>query len=221
VGLGTVALQDVPSAVAELARVVQVLGFPGIEISSNVNGIDLDHPSFEPFFSRAQELDALIFIHPYGFSHADRLKEFYLNNVIGQPLDSTVAVLRLIFSGVLERYPRLKICVGHGGGYVPFYLGRVDHAYRVRPECHTWISMPPSAYLKKLYFDTVVFEAGSLSYLVEQVGAEHVVLGTDYPFDMGEADPVGLISSMSGASKSDIEKILGRNSASLLRLDTA
>src|SRR5215475_12776750 len=193
VGMGTLPLQDTGKAVQELERIVKDLGLHGVEISSNVAGMDFDDPRFEPFWAKVQELDVLVFVHPVGFSDAARLKDYYLNNVIGQPLEEAVFVSRLIFGGVLERYPNLKIVVGHGGGYLPYYPGRMDHAYKVRPESKQHISRAPSEYLKRLYFDSIVYQEPSLENLVRFAGCDHVLLGTDYPFDMGEADPVGFI----------------------------
>jgi aminocarboxymuconate-semialdehyde decarboxylase len=165
-----------------------------------------------------QELDVLVFVHPIGFTDAERLKDYYLNNIIGQPLEEAVFVSRLIFGGVLERYPNLKIVIGHGGGYLPFYPGRMDHAYKVRPESKQHISRPPSEYLKKLYFDSIVYQASSLENLVRAAGSEHVLLGTDYPFDMGEADPVGLINKLKSIPQTEREEILGGNAVRLLKI---
>ena len=218
VGMGTLPLQDTEKAVQELERVVQELGFHAVEISSNVAGTDLDDPRFEPFWAKVQELDVLVFIHPVGFTDAARMKDYYLNNIIGQPLEEAVFVSRLIFSGVLERYPNLKIVVGHGGGYLPYYPGRMDHAYKVRPECKKHISRPPSEYLKKLYFDTIVYQEPSLEYLMRYAGSDHVLLGTDYPFDMGETDPVGFINKLKSVSQIEREKILGGNAMRLLKI---
>jgi aminocarboxymuconate-semialdehyde decarboxylase len=218
VGMGTLPLQDTGKAVQELQRVVNELGFHAVEISSNVTGVDLDDPRFEPFWAKAQELDVLVFIHPLGFTDAERMKDYLLNNVIGQPLEEAVFVSRLIFSGVLERYPNLKIVVGHGGGYLPYYPGRMDHAYAVRPECKKHISRPPSEYLKKLYFDTIVYQQPSLEHLVRYAGSDHVLLGTDYPFDMGEADPVGFVNKLKSVSQAERDKILGGNAVRLLKI---
>ena len=218
VGMGTVPLQDVDRAVQELERTVKELGLRAVEISSNVNGMDFDDPRFRPFFAKAEELEALIFIHPIGFTDGGRLRDYYLMNVIGQPLESTVAVSRLIYSGVLESHPSLRICVAHGGGYLPYYAGRMDHAYKVRPECQRSISRPPSTYLHQLYYDTVVYTGETLASLVKQVGSEHVLLGTDYPFDMGETDPVGHIGGVRSLSRADKEKLWGGNAARLLRI---
>jgi len=220
VGMGTLPLQDTEKAVQELGRIVKELGLRAVEISSNVNGVDLDDPRFEPFWAKAQELDVLIFIHPLGFTEAERLKDYLLNNVIGQPLEEAVVLSHLIFSGTLERYPNLKIAVAHGGGYLPYYPGRMDHAYAVRPECKKHISRPPSEYLKRLYFDTIVYQEASLEALVQYAGSDHVLLGTDYPFDMGEDDPVGFINKMKSVSQAEREKILGGNAVRLLKIKT-
>lgn len=219
VGMGTLPLQDIEKAVLELDRVVKELGFRAVEISSNVAGMDFDAPRFEPFWAKVQEFDVLVFVHPVGFTDAERLKDYYLNNVIGQPLEEAVFVSRLIFSGVLERYPNLKIVVGHGGGYLPFYPGRMDHAYKVRPENKQHISRPPSTYLKKLYFDSIVYQEESLQNLVRFAGSDHVLLGTDYPFDMGETDPVGFINALKSVSQTEREQMLGGNAARLLKIN--
>jgi len=216
VGLGTLPMQDVERAVKELERVVRQHGFPGIAVNTNVNGRDYDHPDFLPFFAKAQELETTIVLHPNGFTGGERLTDYYLINVVGNPLDSTVGVTRLIYGGVLEKFPDLKIVVVHGGGYLPFYADRMDHAFEVRPECSENISRRPSEYLRKLFFDTMVFGATSLGYLVARYGADHVLLGTDYPYDMGETDPIGLVEKVEGLSPEDVDKIVGGNAARLL-----
>lgn len=219
VGLGTVPLQHVSSAIEELDRIVEEHGFTGIEICTSVNGEDLDAPRFEPFFERVQELDVLVVMHPNGFSDGQRLAAYYLINTVGMPMDSTVAVSRLIFGGVMERFPDLKICVVHGGGYLPFYPARFDHAYHARADCRENISRPPSEYLGRLYFDTMVFDPEDLRRLIVRYGSDHVLLGTDYPYDMGEDDPVGLVMSVDGLGEEEVARVLGRNAAELLRLD--
>jgi len=218
VGMGTLPLQDVEKAVQELERVVTVLGLRAVEVSTNVNGADFDDPRFEPFFAKAEELEALIFIHPIGCTDGGRMRDYYLINVVGHPLESTVAVSRIIFGGILERHPHLKICVAHGGGYLPSYSGRMDHAYQVRPECQHLIQRPPSTYLRQLYFDTVLYTAESLAYLVKQMGSEHVLLGTDYPADMGETDPLGYIGKVRSLSRAEKDNICGGNAVRLLKI---
>lgn len=219
VGLGTLPLQDVEASLAELDRLVHELGFNGIEICTSVNGADFDDPRFEPLLARFEELDVLVVMHPNGFSHGERLAAYYLINTVGMPLDSTVSIARMIFGGVLERHPDLKICVVHGGGYLPFYPARFDHAYHAREDCREHISRPPSTYLRQLYFDTMVFDPEDLATLIDRYGAEHVLLGSDYPYDMGEEDPVAFVKSVDGLGNKELALVLGGNAARLLRLD--
>ena len=215
--IGTVPMQDSSRAVAELDYLVGRLGFRGVQMSGNIDGMDLDDPRFIPFFTRAEELGAVVQIHPNGWDSV-RLDDYYLINVIGNPLDSTVALTRLIFSGRLGSLPGLKLSVVHGGGFTPFYSARMDHAWEVRPECREHIEAPPSTYLRRVYFDTMVFSPDQLTTLVAFAGADHVMLGTDYPFDMGEADPVGLVSRL-GLSGEDHGLITGGNGAGLFGLE--
>ena len=220
VGMGSVPLQNAELAIKELEYCVKKLGMKGIEICTNVNGKNLTDPSLklDKFFARCEELGVVIFMHPLGWTQADRLTNHYFNNVIGNPLDSTVAVSHLIFDGVLQRYPKLKFVVAHGGGFIAHYWARMDHAWRARPDCRTIIKKPPSSYLKKFYFDSITFDPEMLKNLVTQYGADHVVLGTDYPYDMGEEDPLGLIAQVKGVSKVDKDLIRGGNAARLLKI---
>ncbi|RZF64030.1 amidohydrolase [Sphingomonas populi] len=215
VGMGTVPLQDVGLAVEEMRRCVRELDLRGIEISSNVNGVDYHDARFRPFWAAAEDLGVLIFIHPLGFTHAQRMSEYYFNNLIGNPLESTLAVGHLIFGGVLDRYPGLRICVAHGGGYMPGYWGRMDHAWRARGDCSEHCTHAPSSYLRKLWLDTLVFDQDQLDSLVRTHGADKLCLGSDYPFDMAEPDPVGFHERLSEA---DQARILGLNAANLLGL---
>lgn len=217
VGLGTLPMQDVDRALDELDRIEQ-LGFRGIEIGSNVNGIDFDHPRFRPFFAACEERRLLLVVHPNGFTHGERLMDYYLINVMGMPLDSAVFLARLVFGGVLEEFPDLKVCVVHGGGYIPSYPARLDHAYEVRPECRKHISRPPSTYLAQLFYDTMLYRPTELGYLVDRWGSDHVLLGSDYPYDMGESDPLGLIESVPSLTDDDRALIKGGNAARLLGL---
>src|SRR5262249_54872702 len=153
----------------------------------------------EPFWKRAEELRAFVFIHPLGCSLGARLAPWYLSNLIGQPIETTVALSHLIFGGVLDRYPRLAVCAAHGGGYLPFYVGRSDQGHAVRPEGRT-MQHPPSAYLPRLWFDSLVYTPDGLRHLIEQVGASQVVVGSDYPFDMGMDDPLAVVAAVSGLS---------------------
>ena len=219
VGLGTVPLQAPELALGELDRLHKSLGFRGIEIMTHVAGADLSEPRFRKVFARCEELGMLIFMHPDGFTEARRFHDHYFANVIGNPLDSTVAVHHLIFGGVLQDHPNLKIVVAHGGGYLPAYSGRIDHAAAARPDTCEHLHHMPTTYLKRLYFDALVYTDHQLQYLVDQYGADHILVGTDYPADMGEVDPIGFIERCAGLDDTERRAILGRNAARLLNLE--
>jgi aminocarboxymuconate-semialdehyde decarboxylase len=221
VGLGTVPLQDVDLAVSELVFLSKTLGLRGVEINPSVNGMDLTDKRLllEKFFAKVQELDVVIFMHPIGFTQGERLLDHYFNNVIGNPLETTVAASHLIFDGVLERYPKLKIVLPHAGGYLAHYWARMDHAWRARPDCRTVIKRKPSESLEKFYFDTITFDRTMLRQLVQRYGADHVLLGTDYPYDMGMEDPVGFIEKTQKLTAEDRKRIQGLNAARLLKID--
>jgi len=215
VGMGSVPLQNTEMAIAELRRCVNDLGLRGVEIGTNVAGDELADERIRPFFAAAEELDVLVFIHPLGFSHGERLAEHYLDNILGNPIESSIALSHLIFSGVLDSHPGLKLLVAHGGGYLPGYWGRMDHAYRAREDCSRHIDRQPSTYLRQVWLDTLVFDTEQLNFLVQTHGADKLCLGSDYPFDMSEADPVGFHD---GLSEEDHARIVGRNAADLLGL---
>ncbi|MEL1251169.1 amidohydrolase family protein [Aurantiacibacter gilvus] len=216
VGMGTVPLQNVEMAIAELRRCKSELGLRGIEINTNVDGADLHDRRLDPFWSAAEDAGVLIFIHPLGFTHAERMSEYYFNNLIGNPLESTLAIGHLIFGGVLDRHSGLRICVAHGGGYMPGYWGRMDHGWHARADCSADCLHKPSSYLRRLWLDTLVHDQDQLANLVRTHGADRLCLGTDYPFDMGEPDPVGFHSGLDDA---DLPKVLGLNAAGLLGIE--
>jgi aminocarboxymuconate-semialdehyde decarboxylase len=220
VGLGTVPLQDASLAVAELEHCVNKLGLRGVEINPSVRGMDLTDAklNLEKFFAKAQELDIVLFMHPIGFTQGERLLDHYFNNVIGNPLETTVAASHLIFDGVMDRHPKLKVVLPHGGGYLAHYWARMDHGWKARPDCRVVIKKKPSSYLEKFYFDTITFDRGMLEHQVERFGADHVLLGTDYPYDMGMEDPVGFIDGCRKISAKDKERIMGGNAARLLKI---
>jgi aminocarboxymuconate-semialdehyde decarboxylase len=215
-GMGTVPLQDCDMAVAELERTVKELGFRGVEISTNVRGVDLTRAGLEKFFAKVEELGVMIFMHPFGTSLVGRMSDHYFPNTIGHPLESALAVGQLVFDGYLEKFPKLKVCIAHGGGYIPAYFGRFEHAWAHRADCRVNIRKPPSHYLKKLHFDTVVFSEVELKHLIETWGADHIMLGTDYPFDMAEPDPVGFLRRVKGVTTADMAKVAGGNAERLL-----
>lgn len=218
VAMGTVPLQEPGMAVAELERCMAELGMRGIEISTHVNGTDLSRAGLDCLFARAEELGALLFMHPIGTSIGQRMDDHYFPNLLGHPIESALALGHLVFDGTLARHPGLKLCVAHGGGFLHGYWGRLDHAWRQRADCRQHIDRPPSDYLKQVHVDTVVFDPVQLGHLIEAWGAERVLLGTDYPFDMGEADPRGLIGRVAGLGDEDRAAIEGGNAARLLGL---
>jgi aminocarboxymuconate-semialdehyde decarboxylase len=214
-GLGAIALQHPDLCIEQLTHAVKVLGFKGVEISTSVCEQELSDPKFARFWAKAEELGCVVFIHPFGTSLGARLNRHYLSNIIGQPIETTIALSYLIFGGTLDRHPGLKIVAAHGGGYLPTYIGRSNHGNQVRPEAGG-IQLKPADYLKRIWFDSIVYEPQELRRLIDAVGASQVVLGTDYPFDMGHYDVHDLMASVPGLSEADRINILGGNAARLL-----
>ena len=223
VGLGSIPLQDPGLAVSELEYAVKKLGLRGVEINPSVNGMDLTDVklNLENFFRKAEELGIVIFMHPIGYTDGGRLMDHYFNNVIGNPLETTVAASHLIFDGVMERHPKLKVVLPHAGGYLAHYWARMDHAWKARPDCRTVLKKKPSSSLEKFYFDTIAFDPGMLQHMIERFGAQHVLLGTDYPYDMGVEDPVGFINKVKKLTAKEKEKVMGGNAARLLGISTS
>jgi aminocarboxymuconate-semialdehyde decarboxylase len=218
VGLGTLALQHPELAAEQLEQAMKQLGLKGVEISTSVNAEELDAALLAPFWRKAEELGAVIFIHPFGSTLGERVSTHYLSNIIGQPLETTIALSHLIFGGVLDRHPGLKIVAAHGGGYLPSYCGRSNHGHAVRPEAKAGAKFSPVEYLRKMWFDTLVYEPEGLRHLINVVGASQVVVGSDYPFDMGHYDPQGLLAATQGLTEAELSAILGGNAAGLLGL---
>jgi aminocarboxymuconate-semialdehyde decarboxylase len=214
-GLGTVPLQAPQMAADELRRSMTKLGLRGAMIGSNVNGSNLDDPALEPFWAAAEALGAFIFIHPHAGVGAERMTSYYLKNLIGLPLETTLAAASLVFGGVLERHPALKVCLSHGGGFVPYQAGRFEHGWDVRDEAKVKLKNPPAESLGRLFYDTILHSKTNLEFLIGAVGAEHVLLGSDYPFDMGNLDCVARVQALSiPAASRDL--ILGGYARTLL-----
>jgi aminocarboxymuconate-semialdehyde decarboxylase len=213
VGVGTLPLGHPEEAAHEAARVVE-LGFHAVQIGADVQGTDLDDPRFDPVWATIEQLGLVVILHPAGFTEARRLTDYYLVNVIGMPLATTVAVSRMILGGVFQRFPLLKVLLVHGGGYLAFYSARTDHAFRHRPELRAHIDRLPSEYLANLYFDTTVFDPDMVKQLVTRFGVERVLLGTDYPFDMGLTDPLALLGE-TGLDPTEQQLIAGVNASRL------
>ena len=218
VALANLPMQEPQMAARELERSVRELGLSGAEICSNINGKNLDDKSFAPFYAKLQELDVPVFIHPSNVLGSERLRGYHLQNLIGNPSDTAVAAASLIFGGVLKEFPRLKFYLAHGGGSCPFIRGRWDHGWQVRPEARRNIDRPPSDYFRLLCFDSLVHSVPALNYLVETVGPRRVMMGSDYPFDMGDKNPVNDIAALPHLSDDQKEMIFGGNAAALFKL---
>ena len=211
--------EDIAAAVAELERCVDELGFRGLEIATNVEGEELSSPRLEPFWAAVEQQNVVVFIHPIGFTQPERLTEHYFFNVIGHPIENTLAIANLIFGGVMERHPGLKIVMAHGGGFLPAYAGRMDHAYHAREDVRQGLPKPPGEYLRQFHFDSVVFETDQLRFLIEKYGVDRLLVGTDYPYDMGEVDPIGFVAKTPGLADQERAAIAGGNAARLLGID--
>lgn len=213
-GLGLVPLQHPDLMVACIEDAVLDCGLVGVEISSHApdpagdGTLELSDPRYEPFWARAAELGAVVFLHPFGCTLDERLDRFYLSNTVGQPVENAVALSHLIFSGVLDRHPALRVVAAHGGGYLPTFLGRSDHAWEVRPEARECVDRP-SSYLKRIWFDSLVHTPEALRALVAAVGADRIALGSDYPFDMGVEDPVDRVRA-AALTELDTQSVLSQ-----------
>ncbi|MER6423744.1 amidohydrolase family protein [Streptomyces sp. NPDC001137] len=215
-GLGLIPLQH-PGLAVELLDHALDQGLKGVEISSHAPGRELSDPAYEPLWSRAEERGALVFLHPFGCTLDERLDQWYLSNTVGQPTENAVALSHLIFSGVLDRHPGLKLIAAHGGGYLPTHIGRSDHAWRARPDAQG-CSREPSSYLRQLHFDSLVHDPHVLRELLRAAGPERVLLGSDFPFDMGTDDPLGALRA-ADLPDHDFHAVRGGNAAALLDLD--
>jgi aminocarboxymuconate-semialdehyde decarboxylase len=218
-GLGTLPMQDVKAAMSEMERCMTQLGLKGVEINDHVNGRTLDEPEFRPFWKAAQELGALVFFHQGGDTVVTpRSARYHLPNTIGNLADRAVTFATLVFGGVMDEFPDLKICLGHGGGYTCYGIGRMDHGWQVRSEARVHITQPPSAYLGRFYYDCIVYTEPALRFLIDSVGADRVVFGTDWPYDMALDWPVAWVLGMKGLSQEEKEAILWKNLERLLGL---
>jgi aminocarboxymuconate-semialdehyde decarboxylase len=215
----TVPMQDSTLARRELDFAVENLAARGMAIASNIEGRNLDDPEFLPIFRHAADLGLPIFIHPSNVLGHDRLTSYYLENLIGNPVDTAAAVASLIFGGVLDLCPDLRFILCHGGGVVPALMGRWAHGYRVRPEPRANINLSPETYLSRFYYDTITHDPVTLRALIDAVSDANVVLGSDYPFDMGDPDPVGTLRSVKDLSDTSFHRIAGGNAAALLGLE--
>jgi aminocarboxymuconate-semialdehyde decarboxylase len=215
-GIATLPLQDPKRAADELRRAMTTLGLKGSMFASNIMGKNLDDPSFEPVWATAEELGAFMFVHPNNVAGADRLKSYYLQNLIGNPLDTTIAAACLYFGGVLDRHPKLKFMLAHGGGFTPYQAARWQHGWKVRPEPKKNIAKQPADIAKRFYYDTILHSDETLEAMIGLVGADNVLLGSDYPYDMAMLDCVAHVRGLTIA-EADKAQILGQHAAALLK----
>jgi aminocarboxymuconate-semialdehyde decarboxylase len=183
-------LQDPEAAAHELRRAVVDLGLRGAQIGTNVEDRALADAGLDPVFTAAQELDVPLLLHPYFRGPKPRIEPYFLTNTIGNPLETSIAAARLIHAGTLDQWPKLKLILVHGGGFLPYQIGRLDRAHQVRPESRATIDQPPSSYLKRFWFDTLTHSDASLEFLASQVGQEQLLIGTDLPYDMADTSPI-------------------------------
>jgi aminocarboxymuconate-semialdehyde decarboxylase len=215
--LAALPLQDSRASVEALERAVRQLGLPGAMLFTNVNGTPLDDPQFWPLFEKAAELDVPLFLHPATPAESGPMKAYRLVALVGFLHETTVAITRLVFSGIFQRWPNLKLVLSHLGGTVPYLAERIDLGYRVYPECQH-LPQPPSEILKKFYMDTIPHSPKALAFAAEFAGVDKLLLGSDYPHQIG--DLVGSVQTVEGLAipAEDKAKILGQNTARLLKL---
>jgi aminocarboxymuconate-semialdehyde decarboxylase len=216
-GLATLPMQAPPVALAELDRAAKLPGLRGLYLSTHINGKNLDDKAYLPFFARCQELGWPVFLHPLDPVGAERMGSYYLRNLLGNPYDTGIAAASLVFGGVMDAFPKLEVVLPHAGGTFPALIGRLDHGTEVRAELKH-MKRPASAYLRRFHYDTIAYNPQLISNLIRLVGADRVVMGSDFPFDMGIDKPVELVEGLGDLTPSDRELILGKNAARLLRV---
>ena len=212
IGLGGVPLHAPDLAAREVARCMTELGLKGINISTAARDMEIGDRRLWPFWEKAEEHGAIVYVHPAG-NPSPRFEKHFLWNSIGQNFEEAMAIASLMYEGVLDAFPKLKICISHGGGYMPFYMGRIARNYLEKPSTRIHMSKSPGEYLRQLYYDTCVYETEVLRHLVERVGIDQVILGSDYP--VGETKPVEFVRATPGLSDADKEKIIGLNAAKM------
>ena len=220
VGLGTVPMQSPELAVKELERCVGDLGLAGIEIGTHVNGWNLDEPALFPFFEAAAELGASVFVHPWEMLGRDRMSRYWMPWLVGMPAETALAICSVLFGGLLERLPKLRLAFAHGGGAFAFTLGRIEHGFQVRPDlCAVNKTPSPSAQLGRFWVDSLVHDARALRYLIDVMGTQRICLGSDYPFPLGEEHPGRLIETLPGLSDAARDRLLAGSALEFLGIE--
>ncbi len=218
IGLGTVPLQDIDLSIREMERCIQELKMPGIEIGTNVNQKNLADPEFTPFFEAAEKMGCAIFVHPWDMMGEKDIQQYWLPWLVGMPAETTRAICSMIFGGVLEKFPKLRIAFAHGGGSFPYTLGRIEHGFMVRPDLvQVDNPIPPRSYLGKFWVDSLVHDAAAFEFLRNCMTDDKICLGSDYPFPLGEHHPGSLINSLPLHEKQK-EKFLMKNALDWLGL---
>ncbi|XP_048390025.1 2-amino-3-carboxymuconate-6-semialdehyde decarboxylase [Stegostoma tigrinum] len=219
-GLGTLPMQDPELAVREMHRCVKELGFPGVQIGSHINDWDLNCPELYPVYAAAEKLKCAIFVHPWDMKIDGRMSKYWLPWLVGMPAETTAAMCCMLFGGIFEKFPKLKVCFAHGGGAFPYTIGRIEHGFNVRPDlCAMDNKINPRKYLNHFYTDSLVHDPLALKLLVEVIGKDKVMLGTDYPFPLGELKPGTLIESIEEFSDELKDKLLAKNAMEFLGLE--
>lgn len=220
IGLGTLPMQDPSLAVSELERCVKELGLSGVQIGTNINGLNLNDDSLFEVFESAESLNTAIFIHPWYMMGEKEMNQYWLPWLVGMPAETSRAICSMIFGGVFERLPNLRVAFAHGGGAFPATIGRIDHGFNVRPDlCAINNDKLPSTYLGKFWVDSLVHDRTALSYLISKIGMEKIALGTDYPFPLGELQPGSLINKMNDLSADNRDMLFSRNALNWLGID--
>ena len=218
VGLGTIPMQDEKLAVKELERCIQDLRFPGIQIGSNINGKNLSSQKFFPIFEAAADLGSCIFVHPWNIMGKNQMEKYWLPWLVGMPAETSRAICSMIFSGIFEKLPNLRVAFAHGGGAFPATIGRIQHGYDSRPDlCAIDNNVDPTDYLGKFWIDSLVHDFDMLEFLLKKVGNKKIALGSDYPFPLGEKMP-GLLIKNSNLSKITKENLLYKNALDWLAI---
>ena len=217
IGFAVLPFQSPHLALEELERVAKLPGIRGIYMATAVRDRELSDRSFFPVYERIADLGLPIFLHPMMINN-ERLKQYYLINTIGNPTDTAIAASHLIFGGVLDAFPKLEVSLPHAGGTLPILHGRLDQAFKIRPECQS-LPQPPSAYLRRFTYDTISYSEEIMDYLVGLVGADRIMMGSDYCFDIAYNDPVAIVDGMKSLDAAQRQQILWGNAARLLRLE--
>jgi len=215
-GMAHLPMQDPDAAISELERVVKQHGFKGVELATSIEGVPLADPKFRKVLKTIEQLGCFVFAHPYQCLAHGAMDKYYMHNFVGFPLDTTLMLALLMFSGAMDELKTLRILCAHGGGFMPYQIGRFNHGYKVRAEPKENTQTPPAELFKRFYFDALTHHPQSVRHLIEMVGADHIVIGTDHPFDMGPEDPMAAIAAIPGLTASEREWICSRTAWSLL-----